>query len=275
MVNVYAWPPVDYVAAEWTVIDPVSRSRSLITGASYVSAAQRRRRVATLDVSALSADRNGAGYIEVMKRLLDGGVHLVRLYSTPINWHLDDRAENAGRTKPMSWIVPPGGVDWTLPPGPVEWWTGPGVTNGEALTGNRVRVTGLPANAPVARPGEFVTMNGVTAMVMRPAQSDGTGTAILYLLTPLSGTGLIEIGSRETGVFEADAMPRAVQPVGQNWSYQWTFTEVFADERGPFTEIDPWGTATTATALPPGPAPDPAPEGTPYNFVATYEAAKQ
>lgn len=241
MVNVYSWPPVGYIAAEWTVIDPVSRSRSLITGATYISAAQRRRRVATLDVSALSLDRNGAGYVEAMKRLLDGGVHLVRLHSTPIIWHLDDRAENVVRTKPISWIVPPGDIDWTTPPADIAWWTGPGVTRGQALSDNRVRVTGLPVNAPVARPGEFVTMNGVTAMVMRPAISDGDGVAILYLDLPLSGSAVIEIGSRETAVFEADAMPRAVQPVGQNWSYQWSFREVFEDERGPFTEIDPWG----------------------------------
>ncbi|MBM3603635.1 MAG: hypothetical protein FJX25_02530 [Alphaproteobacteria bacterium] len=240
MVNVYAWPPVDYVAAEWTILDPVSRSRSLITGATYVSAAQRRRRVASLDVAALSADRNGAGYIEVLKRLLDGGVHLVRLHSTPINWHLDDRADNAARTKPVSWLIPPPDVDWLIPPANVGWWTGPGVTYGEALSGNRVRVTGLPANTPVARPGEFVTMGGRTSMVMRPARSDGSGEAVLYLLEPLTGSGTIEIGTRETGVFEADAMPRSAQPVGQNWSYQWTFTEVFEDERGPFTEIDPW-----------------------------------
>lgn len=240
MANVYTWPPVAHTQAEWTVIDPVGRSRSLITGASYVSAAQRRRRIARLDVSALSLDRNGAGYIEVLKRLLEGGVHLVRLYSTPINWHLDDRAENASRTKPMSWIVPPGGVDWTLPPGPIEWWTGPGVTKGEALTGNRVRVSGLPASKVVVRPGEFVSMGGVTAMVMRPAMSDAEGIAVLHLLSPLSGSGPIEIGARETGVFEADEMPRAVQPLGQNWTYTWTFTEVFEDERGPFAEVDPW-----------------------------------
>lgn len=274
MVNVYAWPPVDYVSAEWTVIDRVSRSRSLITGASYVSAAQRRRRVATLDVAALSADRSGAGYIEALKRLLDGGVHLVRLYSTPINWHLDDQAENAVRTKPMSWIVPNAPIDWTIPPAPLDWWTGPGVTRGEALTDKRVRVTDLPPNTQVVRPGEFVTMNGQTVMVLRPARSDANGVAILHLLEPLTGTGLIVIGTRETGVFEADAMPRSAQPVGQNWSYQWSFTEVFEDERGLFTEIDPWG-VTNAPNDPTGGGAVPPADGTPFDFVALYEQAKQ
>ena len=240
MPNVYAWPPVAHVAAEWTMIAPIGRSRSILTGASYVSAVQRRRRVAKLQVSYLSLDRNGSGYIEVLKRLLDGGVHLVRLHSTPIIWHLDDLAQNAGRTKPMSWIVPPGGISWMQPPGAIEWWTGPGVTAGVAGAGNTVTVSGLPASQLVARPGEFVTMNGATAMVLKPARSNAAGVAVLHLVTPLSGSGPIEIGARETGVFEADDMPRAVQPFGANWSYTWTFTEVFADERGPFNEVDPW-----------------------------------
>jgi len=240
MVNVYAWPPVAHTAAEWTVVDPIGRSRSLISGASYVSAAQRRRRVATLDVSALSLDRNGAGYIEVLKRLLDGGVHLVRLHSTPINWHIDDQTENSTRGRPISWILPPGSFDWTVPSAPIRWWSGSAVTMGEALSGNRVRITGLLPHKLAARPGEFVTMGGVTAMVVRPARSNAAGEAVLHLLSPLSGSDVIEIGTRETGVFEADEMPRAVQPLGQNWSYTWKFTEVFEDERGPFTELDPW-----------------------------------
>ena len=51
MVNVYAWPPVGVVARNWTMELPTSRSRSIITGQDYVSAAQRRRRVASLDVT--------------------------------------------------------------------------------------------------------------------------------------------------------------------------------------------------------------------------------
>ena len=239
MTNVYAWPPVAHVAAEWTVLDPIGRSRSMITGASYVSAAQRRRRLARLNISALSLDRNGAGYMEVLKRLLEGGTHLVRLNSTPINWHLDDEAENARRSRPMSWIVPNPPFEWGDGSAGISWWTGT-VANGEARPGPAVLVSGLPSGQLVARPGEFVTMNGDTAMVMRPAVSGAGGNALIRLLTPLSGSGPILIGSRETGVFEADDMPRAMQPLGDNWQYSWSFTEVFEDERGPFTEVNPW-----------------------------------
>ncbi len=245
MANVYAWPPVGHVAAEWSQIAPVGRSKSLITGGTYVSAAQRRRRVAKLEVSALALGRNGAGYIEVLKRLLDGGVHLVRLWSTPINWHLDDQASFTARTRPMSWIVPPGQIDWETDAEPFGWWTGPGVTEGEATTDGgfpALRVTGLPPNQLAVRPGELITMiGGDTAMALRATSSDDDGVAVIRLLSEISGSGRVVIGTRETGVFEADSIPRAVQPMGQNWFYSWSFTEVFEDEgRGPFTEVDPW-----------------------------------
>ena len=245
MANVYAWPPVAHVAAEWTMVAPVGASRSLITGGRFVSAAQRRRRVARLDVSALSLDRSGAGYVEVLKRLLDGGVHLVRLWSTPINWHLDDDAERDRRSRPMSWVLPPTGIDWESEIGPFEWWTGPGIPEGEAITDAgfpAIRVTGLEPERLIIRPGEMVTMiGGGTAMALRATWSDADGEAVIRLVTALTGTGAVVIGSRETGVFEADAMPRAMQPMGQNWMIGWSFTEVFEDEgRGPFVEVNPW-----------------------------------
>ena len=245
MVSVYAWPPVGLVAAEWTVIDPIGRSTSLITGGSYVSAAQRRRRVATVDVSALARGRNGAGYMEVLKRFLNGGVNLVRLYSTPINWHLDDLAENAERDrtrdKPISWVGNGDPLTWTQSGQQIQWSTGGYSIEGEARSGNRLRVTGLPPNQLVARPGEFVAMNGEIAMVVNPAAASGGGVAMLDLVTPLTGMGPVIIGARETGVFEVDGMPRAMQPLGSNWTYGWSFTEVFEDEgRGPFVEVDPW-----------------------------------
>ncbi|MFB2530717.1 hypothetical protein ACEYYA_00950 [Paracoccus sp. p3-h83] len=238
--NVYAWPPVANVAAEWSQVAPIGVSRSLLTGAQFVSAAQRRRRVARLDVSALSLDRNAAGYLEVLKRLLDGGVHLVRLWSTPITWHLDDEADNARRSRPMSWIMPPEGLPWSMPPGALDWWTGPGRTVATATTGTVLRIEGLPPLAQVARPGEFVTVGGQTAMILRPASADAEGRADLHLVTPITATGDALIGVRETAVFAADEMPRWVQPTGDNWTISWSFTEVHPDERAPWVEVDPW-----------------------------------
>lgn len=243
MANVYAWPPVGHIRAGWSVVAPLGQSRSLIHGGEYVSAAQRRRRIATLEVSALAMGQNGAGYMEVLKRLLDGGLHLVRLYSTPINWRLSDNAEAVLRPRPMSWIVPPGAFGWDGPAGALEWWSGaPPLATAASEGGWPVLdVTGLPPARLVARPGEFVAMAGGTAMVRRPAHSDAEGAARIALLTPLAGSGALIIGAQETGVFKADSLPFADQPLSGNWSYSWNFTEVFADEgRGPFAEVNPW-----------------------------------
>lgn len=244
MVNVIAWPPVGTIGAEWTEIAPVGVSRSLITGGEYVSAAQRKRRVARLDVSALAKGRMGSGYMEALKRLLDGGVHLVRLWSTPIIWHLDHEAEKTWRPWEIAWTVPPDTIDWTVPPGVLSWFSNTpfaGVAGVDDDGWPQVTVSGLPPNRLVIRPGEFVGMGGDTAMAARPARSDGAGVAVIRLLTALAGSGDAHLGARETGVFAADDMPRAVQPVGRDWTYSWAFTEVFEDEgRGPFTEVDPW-----------------------------------
>ena len=102
MTNIYAWPPVHTVGRKWTVEAPVARSQFAFSGKRLVSSAGAARRVASATVSVLSGDRNGAGYCEALKLLLDGGVHLVRLYSWPINWHLD--AETQRNTAPLRWL---------------------------------------------------------------------------------------------------------------------------------------------------------------------------
>lgn len=244
MVNVYAWPPVGVVGAEWTEIAPIGVSRSLINGGEYVSAAQRKRRVVRLNVSALARGRMGAGYVEALKRYLDGGIHLVRLWSRPINWHLDDQRDEVWRPWSIEWSVPPGGFSWETPPDGFSWFghdPAGGVAGTDAEGFPIITLTGLPPSRLVVRPGEFITMGSLTAMVVRPAWSDASGMAVVRLLTALAGSGAAFVGTRETGVFAADELPRSVQPVGKDWSYSWAFTEVFEDEgRGPFVEVDPW-----------------------------------
>lgn len=219
MPNVYAWPPVGVTGHEWTEEAPVNTSRSLLTGARFVSAAQRKRRLVTMNVSSLARGRSGAGYVEVLKRLLAGGENLVRLHSYPIN----------------SW-------------GDAVLYTGTlGATAGTSGGFEILTVTGLPPETLVARPGTFLTyysppeeLVGETVMVMTEAMSDESGIAVIRLMSGLAGSGRVEIGTRDTGVFEAVDMPRAVQPVAGDWSYQCSFREVFADEVGALTEVDPW-----------------------------------
>lgn len=244
MVNVYAWPPVAVVARYWTKEQPVSRSRSLITGASYTSAAQRKRTLAGVDVAGWP--EYGAGYLEALWRLLDGGVHLVRLHSCRIPY---------GRTAPndqrggryLDWKVPPGDVDWIMPSAPIAWFDGTILQGTITVSGGfpAVRIEGLPANQVVAAPGEFLTIwtqaGEENHMILTETRSDGNGVAVIRLITQPSGPGQVSIGGRETGVFElASDWPKVMNRNTFPDNYVLEFREVFADERGPFTEIDPW-----------------------------------
>lgn len=259
MVNVYAWPPVGVMARYWTLEQPVGRSRSLITGASYVSGTQRKRILAGLDVH--GHRKYGSGYMEALWRHLDGGVHLVRLQSCKIP---------RGRTAPNSlrggnfieWSNPPEPVNWIVPPGEVKWFDGTILqyTLTPVLGQPAVHVVGLPTNAIIALPGEFVTVwigdREETHMVTAVSRSDEDGEATIQLVTAPTGVGQISIGSRESGVFElVSGWPKAKNIGWRAGDYTGLeFRQVFEDERGPFTEIDPWG-----PRLPPEPGTPPTP----------------
>lgn len=244
-IDVIAWPPVGVVGSEWTEDAPVQQSRSIITGASYLSAHQRVRRLVALNVSALARGRSGAGYMEMLKRHLAGGIHAVRLHSYPVNWHLETADETWRQSTPIEWT----GLSWTSGGGALSWYSGTlltGTTGTDGAGWNIVTVNGLPADRLVARPGEFVTIyDGATpyrAQVTAEAVSDGAGQAVIRLFDALPAlTGArINLGTSDTGVFRAESLPRAVQPLSANWTYSWEFREVFADEVGGFTEVDPW-----------------------------------
>lgn len=249
-IKVYAWPPVAVTGSEWTEEAPVQVSRSLVTGAEYRSAVQRKRRLATLQVAGLGLAGNmNAGYVEMLKRFL-GGVHAVRLRSYPINWWLDAQRNRAQLQKQeLEWTASGLDLDWTSGGAPLIWYTGVPLTGtiGTADGWDIVTVTGLPPNMLVARPGEFVTARssptdeGTTAQVVAPARSDASGVAVIRLFEPLAYGGTIELGASDTGVFyPVGPYPRSVQPVSSNWHYDWSFREVFEDEVGGFEEIDPW-----------------------------------
>lgn len=256
MANVYAWPPVGITGHEWTVHQPVARSRSLITGATRVSSAQRARRLVTLQVSALAAGRSGAGYMERLKELLEGGVHLVRLTRGPINWWLDEGRLPDYRSEPMSWTHNGASLDWAQGFGnsALVWFSGNVITARRVTSGGRpaVRLSGLPPNTTIVRPMDLLTIHsfdGIDSQVVRAitaATTNGSGVATILLaeaitILALNDDGRANLGGVETRVFEVEGeLPRAVQPVRGDWSYSWQFREVFADERGPFVEIYPW-----------------------------------
>lgn len=255
-INVFPWPPVGAIGSEWTESFPVARLRSALTGRDQMQASQRRRRLATVQVSALAAGRMGAGYSEMLKQLLEGGIHAVRLQSSPINWWLDELQRRGGEfgSHPLAWRTAGDPLAWQVGsgPNPLLWFTGAVVRGGApSLSGiwGMLPVTGLPPLTLVARPGDFIRIYDLAdaavsevARVMRPATTDVDGAVTLKLdrLPTISG-GRVNVAGQDEGVFRVDGpLPRAAQTVEGDWSYTWSFREVFADEVGGFTERYPW-----------------------------------
>ena len=252
--RVIAWPPVGAIGTEWTEVAPVQVSRSMVTGAERVSAFQRKRRMASLVVPGIGRNTYDGGYIEMLKRYLEG-VHLVRLYSYPVAWHMD---------RPQR----------TMLRGNV--YTHQGQTY--------VEISGLPPSRTVCRPGDFITLflpggttqsgeltwetgdnpftwltsvgtnadtltwyhgaanSGTTVQVTRPAESDDMGRARVAVFESVADYTQVYLlfGACDTGAFRPMSYPRAVQPQQGSWTYEWQFREVFADEVGGFQEVNPW-----------------------------------
>lgn len=258
MVNVIAWPPVGINACEWTQEAPVSRQRSMVTGRRYVQTSGRERRLATLTASALARGRSGAGYMENLKKLIDGGVHLVRLDVGYINWWMDRLQtelvggvqRNALQSQPITWTTTTDpDLDWTAGGTALHWFSGRVIQGTAGTSGGYpvLNLTNCPPSRLIARPGDFVTLyspiestTGTSARVMRECRSDASGNATLRLMSALSGSGRVNIGTADQGVFEVVDLPRAVQPIAGDWSYTWQFREVFADETDAWVEVNPW-----------------------------------
>ncbi len=253
---VHQWPCVGVVGREWTVEEPVSRSASLITGRLYQSAAKRRRRKAVMQASGRSHDDQGAGYMEALKRLLQGGLNAVRLNSYPINFRHGPVPNSIRQSWPLGWkTAADADLAWRAGDGPagLRWYTGG--YNGMIATATkeasgasgmgRLKVTGLPPSVLVARVGEFVRVYGNvqdTRMIVRPAYTNSSGETTLWLESETAGGGRVNIGVPETGVFLADEMPRVVRPNIGDWTYDWSFTQIFEDEYSDgFTEVQTWG----------------------------------
>ena len=257
MANVFAWPPVGAIGSEWTEIAPLDESFSGATGKRYASSNQDIRREASLVASSLGRGRNGAGYMEMLKRLLVGGENYVRLTSYPINWHIDALTDPLARAQmPLEWTSGGAQMVWYGGGSAITWLAGSVITATSTDTSGDypiITATGLPVSQLVARPGEFLTMfendadlTGSTVQVLAPAFSDASGQAYIKVFSaPSFTTGRINIGQSDTAVFRVSgALPRSSQPVGGNWSYLWEFEEVKASQVGGFVENTDWFKAT-------------------------------
>ena len=248
--RVVAWPrQVGAVSAEWSYAQGISRSQSLLTDRAYVSQRDRERRVARVIVSGRQNGGIGAGYMEVLKRHLRGGAVGVRLWSTPVNHHLRQLAVSTGGGV-LTWVAGDLPLSWTRTDGgvPLRWMSeGSYAGTKPAGTLGRIDVSGVPPRELVAAPGDYIAVTrpdtGARAVLMVQAESRAfsTGVARIYTFEEVPFGGVVQFGVRDSAVFVAEQMPRAVQPArGGDWTYDWSFEEVFEDERGGFEEFDPW-----------------------------------
>jgi hypothetical protein len=235
---VYAWPPVGSAVYEWTVEDPVSVSRSALTGRRYASAHARRRRLVTLSVPARQKDDSGWRYMEAMKRILRGGANYVRLCERQVSRHVAAQ----GRDRGLAWTS--GGEDlaWTSGAGALSWrydLSFPALLSAVGAE-PAVKLTGLTAGVRYADAGERLAIGGHVRTTLGPIVGDAAGACTVRLDEAFPAGGQAIIGASETGIFEVLEMPRAARPVGQGYGFDWSFREVFADEIGLHSERDPW-----------------------------------
>lgn len=249
MVDVIKWPKVGEVAFEISKIDPISVSTSLIDGQPRFSRYGRSRRVARTSVSGIGPDAAGAGYMEMLKEFLEGGVNLTRVTTYSSIWHFvrasnNDRIENYK----LNWTDNSNPLLWTDNSVDLHWWNNdlpvsPTTDNGWPA----LLVENLPPNIIVARPHENISISSVdgtqTQMtkVLRVTKSDAEGTALIRVRDSLTISGQAVIGATEDIVFRPLDLPRAVQPQLGNWKYDWSFVEAFEDEYPEgFLEVNPW-----------------------------------
>jgi hypothetical protein len=244
MVDVVAWPPVGLTAFEITKIDPISVSKSLINSKPFVSRFGRSRRVATSVVSGISYDAAGAGYMEMLKEYLDGGVNLIRLEVFSAIWHFKQANSNPLLfNTPIEWTAGGTQLVWACGSTDVAWYLK--TFTATTRTGNALTVTGLPINTIIIRPHEIVSLwvNNVKEQrrASRLVMSNGSGVAVIYTKDAFTGIGPVVLGDSESVVFRVDGvMPRAVQPQSGEWTYDWSLQEAFADEYSAWVEVNPW-----------------------------------
>lgn len=235
---IYAWPPVGLKTTPvWTVRDPVNVSRSVLgNGPRYTSSHARRRIYAAVSVSARRG-QVGAGYMEALKRLLEGGAgQYVRLWHRP-------RSPVSGRARALAWRGQGAALDWSAPPGAVSWYGGAPARAEPVTDGGlpAIRVTGLPPGAPVCIPGELVSIGAAQRMTLTETRASGAGVAVIRLDRAFAAGGPCIIGAVETGIFEVLDLPETGGPRSEDYTYDWSFLQVFEDEfPEPQLELNPW-----------------------------------
>ena len=235
---IYAWPPICARGVEFTVEQPYSESiSSLNKDLRYVSQSKRERRVATLVISGRNNDGSASGYINALKRLLKGGIHLVRVNSKPSHFNLDWGPELGSA---LIWQEDDLPIDWFDKNGSVVWVEHDleGVYSNEDGW-DYLTITGFSGPVKIY-PDEIVKSGSLSARNLTFVESDGSGPVILRLDGPVE-SGEVVIGQQDSAIYKLVGMPRQVQYSGEDFEYTIELRQVFEDEIvGPYEEKDPW-----------------------------------
>lgn len=222
--TIYVWPRQLRIKNwRWSVIDPINVSRSLLSGARYVSRHSRRRQIVELEVS-VRAD-HGYGVMEGLISLLEGGENFVRVRRAGPTDITGRRG--SGSAWDVSWDVA-----WDDITGRPKFGTIPGIT-----------LSGLKPNAVGVRAGEFVRYNGKTRRLISDCIAGAGGSGFCHIDTALTDAGElpVTVGAEGDGVFEAVSIPSVTYSFASESSVLWTLSEIHADEITDSTELAPWG----------------------------------
>ena len=254
MVNIYPWPPVPAIGKFWNLDQPISKSYSMTSGRRYASKVMTPRRRAKIIV--YGRRDYALGYMAALERLLEGGVHLVRLTSCRLTFGpVGEFPNGRGGSFEFGWretSVASTEFKWQVPDPEFIWYDGiyayAGVVAGSG--GTTIALNGeLPVNQIIAVPGEFITIHtalnpgGEKHMVTNVAVSGNSQPRVtLKLATPVSGPGRINLNTSEVGLFELNSdFPDLGRSGAEIPDIELSFRQVFANEVSEgFTEVNPW-----------------------------------
>lgn len=219
MAIVYSWPPVAAISKTWNLDAPISKSYSMVSGRRFASAVQMKRRRVKITVAGMR--NNGRGYMAALERYLEGGVNFVRLTSCRLAFGLVDldQLERSGEmftwretsdvATEFDWAVTGIAVD------PFVWYEGVALQIRIIGAGGGLNVEiqdqSLTPGSVVALPGEFLTVitaahpEGETHMISNVVTVRADKSAVIRLVTPLSGPGQVNFNTSETGIFELNS----------------------------------------------------------------------
>lgn len=245
MPTVYDLPPLSYQAQSQSLENARNMSRG-ISGSMRISQTRASRRKFQITFNGIGGYGGGAGYIEDLRRRLDGVLPLVRVRVFPDHWHIDmHEAIKARGHGPVQWLYQGQPMFWQYTAQPMTWWwSGLSVATGVDNGGNYLDVTGMAPHKVIAYPGELVEQNDITGRVVGVSRANASGAARIYVDTAFAD-GVVYISSLKWVTVSLDSLEPVTIPATGGISVGFMATEVFeTDYFDPLEYENPWRVAS-------------------------------